>query len=256
MRKRGGEEGRGRGGELPRRHTQWHFPPTPLLFPSPLPSLISPPQAMAVEILGDIMSGDQDLRTSATLLFRLRNLRDQDAWNDFLARYTPRIYGWCRRYQLQETDAADITQEVLGKLVNAMRKFEYDPSQGSFRGWLKTVTQNAIRDLLQSWSKSARGSGDTRVHSHLGAIQAPDALAELSAEIEAEALQELLREAGQRIQLRVKPATWQAYFLTAVEMQPAADVAKTLEMPVAEVYVAKSRVLKMLRKEVEKLGTP
>ncbi len=60
-------------------------------------------------------------RTSPTLLLRLRDLSDKDAWNEFLNRYGPKIYGWCRRYHLQEADATDVSQEVLAKLVKAMR---------------------------------------------------------------------------------------------------------------------------------------
>jgi RNA polymerase sigma-70 factor (ECF subfamily) len=191
--------------------------------------------------------------TRSTLLHRLRNLADRDAWNEFLNRYGPLIYGWCRRYRLQEADAADVTQDVLSRLVTALRRFEYDPAKGSFRGWLKTVTTNVIRDLAQGWSRPGRGTGDSDVHRTLQAIQDPEALAVLAETLEAEARQEMLHEAEERIKLRVQPQTWQAYHLTAVERQPAAEAARRLGMPVPEVYVAKSRVLKLLRQEVAKL---
>jgi RNA polymerase sigma-70 factor (ECF subfamily) len=185
---------------------------------------------------------------------RLRDLSDQEAWNEFLECYTPRIYGWCRRNRLQEADAADVTQDVLSRLVSALRSFEYDPNRGSFRGWLKTVTNNVIRDLAQSWSRPGRGSGDSNANRALQAIQEPAALSALADTIQVEAERELLREAEERVRLRVQAHTWQAYQLAAVKHCPAAEVAQTLAMPVAEVYVAKSRVIKLLRQEVEKLG--
>ena len=198
-----------------------------------------------------------DLRTSSTLLLRLRDLSNEEAWEEFLTRYTPRIFAWCRRYNLQESDASDVTQEVLGKLLRAMRNFQYDPSKGSFRGWLKTVTNNAIRDFVGTLKNPARGSGDTLVHSNLAAISDPDALAALAKTIEAEAEQELLSEAESRVQIRVQAHTWQAYQLTAKQHMKAADAADQIGMPVSEVYVARSRIIKMLRQEVEKLnGTP
>ncbi|QDU60965.1 RNA polymerase sigma factor RpoE [Planctomycetes bacterium Pan216] len=201
------------------------------------------------------MIEDRDSRrTRATLLLRLRDLSDSEAWNQFLERYAPKIFHWCRRHRLQEADASDVTQEVLGKLVAAMRSFEYDPSKGSFRGWLKTVTNNAIRDLSKGWSRPGRGSGDTQVLQSLHALHAPEAIADLAAMIEAEAEREMLDEAHARIRLRVKPHTWQAYQLNAIDRQPAAEVAKTLGIAVSEVYVAKSRVIKMLRGEVAKLN--
>lgn len=201
------------------------------------------------------MSGrpDDSVRTSATLLMRLRQLDDRDAWCQFVEQYTPRIYGWCRRYGLQDSDSADVTQEALGKLVKAIRTFDYDPQRGSFRGWLKTVTHHAIQDFLKDIERAGRGSGDTHVGLALAAIQAPDAVSELTALLEAEAEREVLREAEAYVQLRVKLTTWEAYRLTAVESLSAAEAARRLGMPVAEVYVAKSRVLKLLRHRVAQL---
>ncbi len=192
-------------------------------------------------------------RTSATLLMRLRQLDDREAWREFVEQYTPRIYGWCRRYGLQDSDAADITQEALGKLVKAIRTFDYDPRRGSFRGWLKTVTQHAVQDFLRNVERSGRGSGDTQVGLALAAIQAPVAVGELQALLDAEAERELLREAEAHVQLRVKPSTWEAYRLATQGSFSAAEVAERLSMSIAEVYVAKSRVVKMLRVQVEQL---
>src|SRR5262245_41376997 len=87
-------------------------------------------------------------RTNTSLLGRLRQApADQQAWAEFVQRYGPKIYGWCRRWQLQEADAQDVTQDVLLKLARKMRDFAYDP-QGSFHGWLKTLTHHAWRDFV------------------------------------------------------------------------------------------------------------
>jgi RNA polymerase sigma-70 factor (ECF subfamily) len=192
--------------------------------------------------------------TSETLLLRLRDADDTEAWREFVDRYAPKIYSWCLRYRLQESDASDVTQNVLCKLVGAMRTFKYDPAKGSFRGWLKTVTANAVRDLMRAWDRQVQGAGDTQVLQHLASIQDPRALAELRNMIESEYEMELLREAEQRVRLRVKPHTWEAYRLTAVEQIPSPEAARQLNMPVAEVYVAKSRVIKLLRGEVQLLA--
>lgn len=189
--------------------------------------------------------------TSRTLLMRVRQPDDREAWDEFVGRYAPKIFNWCRRYQLQESDAADVTQDVLVKLVRAMQSFQYDPSRGSFRAWLKTVTANAVRDLVASSKKAGRGSGDTSVGQLLSNIEDQAATEALSQEIESCYQQELLAEAERIVRERVQPHTWEAYRLTAVEQHKSAAVAETLQMPVAEVYVAKSRVLKMLREAVE-----
>ncbi len=200
------------------------------------------------------MTDDSTSRTSGTLLLRLRELNDREAWTEFVDRYTPRLFGWCRQRGLQDSDAADVTQEVLAKLVRAIRSFDYDPRRGSFRGWLKTVTSNAIRDFVESLSRPGRGSGDSQMGATLASACDPSAISELTATLDAAAELELLREAEARVQMRVKPHTWEAYRRTVLNSEPAADVARQLNMPIAEVYVAKSRILKCLREEVRQLG--
>ena len=197
---------------------------------------------------------NQDSQTSATLLLRLRHKNDQEAWNELVERYAPRIVLWCRNFKLQDSDTADVTQDVLTKLVTAMQNFDYDPASGSFRGWLKTVTSNAVRDWARSRSRSERGMGAVdEATDPLISIVDPHALTELNRVIEDGHQAEILREAETRVQLRVKPTTWRAYELTAIKQTPVKDVAKTLGITVAEVYVCKSRVLKLLRETVEQL---
>lgn len=200
------------------------------------------------------MTKPLDMATSTTLLFRLRDVSDAEAWDDFVARYSPKIFEWCCRNSLQESDAADVTQQVLLKLVTQMRSFDYDRRRGTFRAWLKTVTTNAVRDLGRKWqNQNVRGTGDTITCEQLKSISDPKALDELSAGIEAQYQQEILREAESRVQLRVQPQTWQAWHGTAVEQKTAVDVAETVGMSVAEVYVAKSRINKMLRQEIQQM---
>ncbi|MDA1015392.1 MAG: sigma-70 family RNA polymerase sigma factor [Planctomycetota bacterium] len=200
------------------------------------------------------MQNSDNLRTRGTLLGRLRNVEDQQAWEQFINCYTPRIYAWCRKFGLQESDAADITQDVLGKLVLAMKSFEYDPRKGSFRGWLKTVTNNAIRDLLKSFQRPGRGVGDTSANERLATLVSNEALQTLSEMLTAEGERELLQEAEARVKERVKPVNWEAYVLTAHEDMKAPAVAQRLGIAVADVYVAKSRIIKLLKQEVERLN--
>ncbi|MFM9959748.1 MAG: RNA polymerase sigma factor [Planctomycetaceae bacterium] len=200
------------------------------------------------------MSDDSTTRTSGTLLLRLRELSDRDAWTEFVNRYLPRLFAWCRQRGLQESDAADVSQEVLGKFVGAIRSFDYDPSRGSFRGWLKTVTNNAIRDFVASRSRPGRGSGDSQIGLALATVIDPSAISELTATLDAAAELELLREAEARVQLRVQPHTWEAYRRTVLNSEPATEVARQMNLRVAEIYVAKSRVLKCLREEVARLS--
>lgn len=199
------------------------------------------------------MGQTSDTSTSVTLLLRVKVLDDQEAWDRFVTTYAPRVFSWCRHHKLQESDAADVTQEVLTKLVRAMQTFVYDAKRGSFRGWLKTVTHNAVRDLVAECQRQGRGAGDTQAGRALAEICDEEATAELEQRITAQYEQELLKEAEARVKDRVQAKTWDAYHGTAIEQQSAQAVAERLKMPVSEVYVAKSRVIRMLREEVERL---
>ncbi|MBI2477439.1 MAG: sigma-70 family RNA polymerase sigma factor [Planctomycetia bacterium] len=84
--------------------------------------------------------------TPASLLERLRQPPDEQAWARFVQLYTPLLYFWARRTGCQEADAADLVQEALVVLVRKLPAFSYDRQQ-SFRGWLRTVAQNCWRNL-------------------------------------------------------------------------------------------------------------
>lgn len=185
--------------------------------------------------------------TSPTLLGKLRgDFKDED-WSEFVDRYAPAVFSWALQFGLQESDAADVTQEVLLKLLDRMKSFSYDPKRGSFRGWLKTVTVNAARDCGR---KIMRFPGGPAGLSGVGESKAWDDLAQ---KMEDEYRRELLGQASEMVQERVAENTWHAYQLTAVENQPAALVAEQLGIKVSDVYVSKSRVIKQLRDAVAEL---
>ncbi len=196
---------------------------------------------------------DRNSVTSVTLLARIQDVGDNSAWVDFVDRYAPQIFSWCQRFRLQDSDSADVTQEVLCKLVQKMRSFQYDPARGRFRGWLKTVTSNTVRDFVASRKRRAQAIGGDDGPSWLDQLQDEKATNELVDRIEAAYQSELLEMAERTIELRVQPHTWQAYRLAACEQVGAIDVARQLEISVSDVYVAKSRVIKLLRQEVARL---
>jgi RNA polymerase sigma-70 factor (ECF subfamily) len=195
------------------------------------------------------MPGDRTADTSLTLLERLQNNPDDpQAWNLFLERYQPRIRRWCLSWGLQDSDADDVGQEVLVKLFAALRKFQYDPSR-SFRAWLKTVTQHAWLDFVAARRRDP-GQTSGRIET---LTDSAEARSDLERQLEDAFDRELLEIATHRVKKRTKPATWDAFHLTAVEGLSGADAAKRLRIPVAHVFVARHRVQKMLQKEVRLL---
>jgi RNA polymerase sigma-70 factor (ECF subfamily) len=188
--------------------------------------------------------------TRVTLLTLLRqDPSDQAGWEEFVERYGRHIYRWCRRWNLQDADAEDVTQDILVKLVQKLRAFAYDPSR-SFRGWLKTVAHHAWRDFADSRRHAQRAAGDGRVQEFMLTLEAREDLAE---RLEEAFDLELLETAKVRVRLRVAPHTWEAFRLMALEGLPVAEVAARVHMQVAMVYVAKSKVQKMLQHEIGKL---
>jgi len=191
------------------------------------------------------MAAGRDSDTSMTLLERLQNNPDDpQAWSLFVERYQPRIRAWCLNWGMQNSDAADVAQEVLVKLFAALRKFQYDPTR-SFRAWLKTVTQHAWSDFVSARCKDPghnAGPVDTFAES-------AEAQSDLERHLEDAFDAELVELAMHRVKKRVKPGTWAAFQLTVVEGLSGADAAKKLQIPVAHVFVAKNRVQKMLQEE-------
>jgi RNA polymerase sigma-70 factor (ECF subfamily) len=188
--------------------------------------------------------------TRVTLLARLRqDPTDQPAWDVFVERYGRHIYRWCRQWKLQDADAQDVTQAILVKLARKLRAFTYDPSR-SFRGWLKTLAHHAWRDFVDSPRRAEAAAGDNQTWKRMQTLEARE---DLVRKLQEAFDHELLEAAKVRVRLRVAPHTWEAFRLVALEGLPAAEVAATVHMQVAMVYVAKSKVQKMLQEEIRKL---
>jgi RNA polymerase sigma-70 factor (ECF subfamily) len=188
--------------------------------------------------------------TSPTLLGRLRQRpTDQAAWEEFVRRYGPQVYAWCRQAELQDADAQDVTQMVLARLAEKMCTFAYDPSR-SFRGWLRTLTRHAWSDFVEARQRGGRGSGDSRTDACLHGVPARD---DLVARLEAQFDQEILEEATTRVRLRVDPGSWEVFRLSAVEGLSVTEVAGRLGKQVAAVFKARKRVQTLLQEEVRKL---
>ncbi len=188
-------------------------------------------------------------QTSATLLGRLRNAGDQAAWVRFIERYGRMIYSWCRGRGLHDADAEDATQEVLMVLSETLRTFQYDPTKGKFRNYLQVVTRRATGRLAARQACTDR-PGNLKCQEILEALEARD---DLASTLQKEFDLELLEIARSRVAQRVDARTMQAYELTAVGGLSGEEAAARLEMKAAAVYMARSRVLKLLREEVQRL---
>jgi RNA polymerase sigma-70 factor (ECF subfamily) len=191
--------------------------------------------------------------TRVTLLARIRDGGDADAWREFVQLYGPVVYRFARNRGLQDADAADLMQDVLRSVARNAPKMQYDPARGTFRGWLYTVTRNKIYNFLTAQRHRPRGTGDTDAHERLDATPARGDDRGPDAEWEKEYQRRVSARAMDRVRGEFQDTTWQAFWQTAVEGKPAAEVGAGLKMTPGAVYVAKSRVLARLREEVRAL---
>jgi RNA polymerase sigma factor (sigma-70 family) len=188
--------------------------------------------------------------TSASLLGRLhQNPGDPGAWKDFVNRYGGKIYLWCRGWNLQDADAQDVTQNVLIEISRKMRTFVYDPSR-SFRGWLRTLAHAAWCDCIAARRPQHQGTGGDAVQALLQSIADRD---EFTRQMEDMYDQELLEAATIQVRFRIQPETWEIFRRLVYEGISGADVASQMNIRIAAVYMAKSRVQKMLKEEIARL---
>jgi RNA polymerase sigma factor (sigma-70 family) len=192
---------------------------------------------------------DQAPRTRASLILRLRNPDDLRAWQEFVEIYQPVIQALACKRGLQRADADDITQEVLARVAKSIDAWDPDPKKGSFRAWLATITRNLA---IQFFRESGRRP-KTGIESQIGRLLDDSSKGSVDdREFDLERERQLFLWAARKVRPRFEPKTWQAFWLTAVDGEKVAIVAEQLSTTKAQVYVARSRVMSLLKQTVEK----
>lgn len=188
--------------------------------------------------------------TSLTLLDRVREF-DARAWERLTTLYTPIVYRWCRQAGLQESDAADVSQEVFRAVASGIGSFRRDQDGHSFRGWLWTITRNKLRDYFRWLSSRPGGVGGSDAQQQLQNI--PETLPAAEHDSDFDAAGSIAHRALELVRAEFEERTFQAFLRVAVGGQRPADVAADLGTSVGAVCTAKWRVLRRLREEVDGL---
>lgn len=199
--------------------------------------------------IGSTMSVDDSPLTRASLLVQLRDGTNQAAWQEFVKLYGPVVYGFARKRGLQDADAADLMQDVLRSVSNAISRLEYDRKQGTFRGWLYTITRNKVFNFLSARRHRPQGTGDSSTNEMLNSH--PDASSDGEDTWEMEYQRRVAAVAMERVKGEFQEKTWRAFWLTAVDGVAVAEVSRQTGLSAGAIYVAKSRVLMRLKEEVE-----
>ena len=187
--------------------------------------------------------------TRPSLLVRLRDSSDHDAWKQFVEIYTPLVYAYGRRRGLQDADASDLAQDVMQIISRRADAFNYDTDRGTFRGWLFTVTLNRLRDLAKKAGRREQGSGKSAVHQVLNELPANEAEDLWNKEHQ----WRLFQWAAERAKPGFRETSWNAFWQNAVEQKPAKEVAEALSISVGAVHIAKSRALAKIREIVDEV---
>lgn len=193
---------------------------------------------------------DDSQITRLSLLVRIKDLSDTQAWSEFAEIYTPVLYGFLRRRGLQDADAADVTQEVFRSVARSIKGFDCDRQKGSFRGWLLTVARSKLMNFRASRQGQVLGSADTAVQRQLEAQPAAESEDDVW---EQEYRRSVFEWAVGQIRGHFQDATWQAFWQTSVEGKSTRDVAEALGMSEGAIYVARCRVLAQIKKKIQEV---
>jgi RNA polymerase sigma-70 factor (ECF subfamily) len=203
-------------------------------------------------------STDSLLPTRQSLLTRLRDLQDQEGWREFFDTYWRLIYNVARQSGLGDLAAQEVVQSTFIYLARRMPKFRYDPARGSFKSWLRVVTRSRI-----SVYRRTEKAGEQFIREPL-----PDADKDDGSPIEqwpdpaADALDELwqreweenlLSAAYRRVRSKVSSRQLLIFRLATTDDLSLTQVAKKLGVSLAQVYLARHRVGKLLKAEVQRL---
>jgi RNA polymerase sigma-70 factor (ECF subfamily) len=179
--------------------------------------------------------------TSVSLLQRLRHVGTDRDWRRLVDLYTPLLFHWVRQSGIRPPDDADLVQDVFAILIEKLPRFDYD-AQKSFRGWLRTVVLNKVRDRLRRKSLP-------RDHNQDWLAKAVDQVDDPNG-WECEQQMFLAATALRIMRSEFQEATWKACWEFVVAGRPAAEIAAELGISENGVYVAKCRVMRRLRKEL------
>lgn len=187
---------------------------------------------------------DSSPKTRYSLIGKLGDRRDAEAWSEFATIYQPVIFRICRKRGLQHADATDVTQEVLAQVAKSIEKFDPSHPGVTFRGWLYRVTRNSVVDFFRNRKRKPTVSAGTDVFANVQEQEQHD-----NEEFYLEFQRQVFLQVSREVAAQVKQSTWQAFWQTEMEKRPAEDVAEELGMTIGALYVARSRVLARLKKE-------
>jgi RNA polymerase sigma factor (sigma-70 family) len=190
--------------------------------------------------------------TNPTLLNRLGDWRDREAWFDFVTRYDPMIRSVSSRYRLDPDTTEELCQRVWIDLARRMRSFRYDPGM-TFRGWLRRLCQSRAIDLLRKKKADAAQTLESLVAGPLFHDPADRFDAAEGAPAERPLLLRLAQEVQDVVRRRVEERTWEVFWKIAVLGQSVREASEAAGISYYAAFATQKRVGRMLREEGQRL---
>lgn len=194
--------------------------------------------------------------TRKSLIARLNNWEDKRTWDDFYKTYWRLIYAVSMKAGLRSDEAFDVVQETILTIAKQSKKNQYDPEQGSFKSWLMNMTRWRINDQFRKRKKDTAANNyeieDDRATSRIDRM--PDKSGDVLERMwDTEWKKNLTDAALEKVKQKVSPKQYQIFHCYVIQDWDAKKVQETLNMSIAQVYLAKHRVGAIFKKELDKL---
>jgi RNA polymerase sigma-70 factor (ECF subfamily) len=203
-----------------------------------------------------IAAHEEWLPTRSTLLSRLRNWDDRQSWQDFFDLYWRLIYDVAIKAGLNDSDAQDVVQETVISVARSMPGFKYDPAICSFKSWLMQVARSRLINQMRKRDRDRARRGLDGPEYPRTALweRIPDpAGPELEGLWNAEWDKTILSAALQRIKDRVPARQYQIFDLYVLKRWTIREVTSSLNVSAGQVYLAKHRLARLLKQEIQHL---
>jgi RNA polymerase sigma-70 factor (ECF subfamily) len=215
------------------------------------------------------MDASEPLPTRASLLERLKETSDDASWQEFHRTYRGLLVGVARRAGLNEHETEEALQDTLIAVAKKMPGFRYEPGKDSFKGWLLQIVRWKIVDQVRRRPPTANPTPSEEQSSVAAALSwreeaeldsvilipgsVPDPQEDFNVIWDTEWERHLLTQALARAKRLAKPQDYSIYHLHVIEERSVAEVRQALAVSTASIYLAKHRVGKLVKRELQKL---
>ncbi len=183
--------------------------------------------------------------TRPSLLLRIRDRGDVAAWHLFDALYRPMLERFAQARGLSPADAEDVAQHCLAQIAEHIGEFAYDPARGRFKGWLRTLVNNRIRNLIRDRHEEQADTQD---------FQSPQTReAAPEADFERIWLEEHLWHCLRALQVEVEDSTYRAFVAYVIEQQPIEVVCAATGLTAQNIYTIKWRLTERVAARMREL---